>query len=533
MFTKYKLPRWNLRTTFKLPVTVPLRRKPIMISFGVATFVTASFLAVTPLISLDSKIITSQPPKVTLQELANHTTIESGVWVTINGKVYDLTNFLSRHPGGAKIIMKHAGKDASKLFNKVHPLNVIEEYLEPENFIGDLDVPEDYYAGTELKTPDPPALSKIYNLNDFEYVASKLLSPDAWAYYSGGADDEVTMRENHSAYQRIFFNPKVLVDVREIDISSTFLGVPTSAPFYVSAAALAKLGHPDGELSIARGCDLENIIQMISSAASYPFKQIAKETPSPKWFQVYVIPDRPRAYQRIEECNDKDSTIKGIFVTVDTPLLGRREKDYKFRYAEDNDEDDDEDPLKSFHDPGLTWKDIDEFKSRTHLPVAIKGVQSVQDVLKAIDHKVDAVVLSNHGGRQLEYSKAPIEVLAEVHKVLKEKQLEDKIEIYIDGGIKRGTDIIKALCLGAKGVGLGRPFLYANTGYGEKGVKKAIQLLKNEMILTMKLLGVSKISDLNDEFVDIKSLGFKSVHPDLHQDLYQPLSPPSIDDVTD
>lgn len=477
---------------------------------------------------------------VSIEELSKHNTIDNRVWVSVNQKVYDLTDFLHQHPGGAKIIMKYGGKDATKIFNSLHPVHVLD-LLDPEQCIGEMSEPFPDSSGAEEPTEQElarlnylqkmPKISKIFNLNEFEYVAKKILTPEAWAYYSGGSDNEITLRENHYAFQKYFFNPRVLVDVRQVDISTTMLGVETAAPFYCSAAALAKLGHPDGELSISKGCGKENVIQMISSTASYGFDEILDVAlpHQPHWFQLYVKPDRAHSFEMIKKCEARG--VKAIFVTVDTPLLGRREKDFKFRYdddVEDVEADFEEDPLKSFQDPGLTWKDIDEFKKVTSIPIVVKGVQTPEDVLLAIDHKVDAVVLSNHGGRQLDFSRAPVDVLEETMALLKQKNLQDSIEIYIDGGVKRGTDVVKALCLGAKGVGLGRPFLYANSCYGEPGVKKAIQLLKNEIILSMKLMGVTKIEDLNSDLLDLRGVDRKG-HGDMFYDsLYEPLSPPEF-----
>ena len=455
-----------------------------------------------------------QGREITVDELQKHNNEEDGVWVCINGLVYDLTDFLPMHPGGAKIILHYAGKNASTIFNKFHAKDVFTKFLDPEKCLGPL-------VGD-------------FNISDFEYLSKRILTPHARAYSSSAADDENTLRENHYAFSRIFFNPKVLTDVSDVDISTEFLGVKSSAPFYCSAAAQARMGNEDGELSIARGCGNEGIIQMISSTASYSLGEIveAARKNQPQWFQLYVNEDRDISYNTIKQCEKLG--LKAIFVTVDTAMLGRREKDLKFRLFDDEDEVSSteshaDDPLMNFKDVRLTWEDIDKFKSMTKLPIVIKGVQRVQDVLLAIDHGVDAVVLSNHGGRQLDFSRAPVEVLADVMPVLKEKKLEEKIEVYIDGGIRRGTDVLKALCLGAKGVGLGRPFLYANSTYGEQGVTRAIQLLKRELLLDMKLLGVSKLSDLTPELLDLRSLHNRTAPPDmLYNAGYEPLAPPKF-----
>lgn len=185
--------------------------------------------------------------------------------------------------------------------------------------------------------------------------------------------------------------------------------------------------------------------------------------------------------------------------------------------------------ISSFIDPSLSWKDIPWFLSITKMPVLLKGVQRVEDVLKAIEAGVHGVVLSNHGGRQLDFARSGVEVLAEVMPVLREMGLQDRIEIYIDGGVRRATDILKALCLGAKGVGIGRPFLYAMSAYGLPGVDRAMQLLKDEMVMNMRLIGCSSVADLNPTLVDTRGLSMHTApvpNDALSLDAYDPLIGP-------
>jgi L-lactate dehydrogenase (cytochrome) len=162
--------------------------------------------------------------------------------------------------------------------------------------------------------------------------------------------------------------------------------------------------------------------------------------------------------------------------------------------------------ISSFIDPALSWKDIPWFKSITKMPIILKGVQRVEDVILAVEAGVQGVVLSNHGGRQLEFARSAVEVLAETMPRLRELGYQDKIEVYVDGGVRRATDIIKALCLGAKGVGIGRPFLYAMSAYGEAGVDRAMQLLKDEMEMNMRLIGCTSVDQLNPSLLDVSSL---------------------------
>lgn len=480
---------------------------------------------------------------ITVDELQKHTTMDDGVWVVINGEVYDLTHWLAQHPGGPNIILKYAGKNASKIFNKFHAKNFVEKYLSPEQHLGPLigtleeaeDITEEDDTDREIYRNNIPPILEIMNVTDFEYIARRILSPSAWYYYSSGADDEITLRENHNAFSRIFFKPRVLTDVASTSLDAVLLGEKAAVPFYCSAAAQAKLGHPDGEVSIARGCGAENVVQMISNYLSYPLEEIAgaAENPQSQWFQLYFKDDSLRAVV--------DTLVplgmKAVFVTVDTPELGRREKDMLYRKKLENrqsgSDDDGSDDLNSSvvygDDTAVTWKDITKIQKWTDLPIAVKGVQCAEDVVLAAERGVKAVVISNHGGRQLDFSRAPVEVLADAVPMLKERGLDGKIEIYIDGGVRRGSDIIKCLCLGATGVGLGRVFLYANSCYGEDGVRKAIQLLKEEMRVDMRLLGVSKLSDLGPHLLDVRNLYARHAARDnLYYRNYEPLLAPDF-----
>ncbi|CDK27187.1 unnamed protein product [Kuraishia capsulata CBS 1993] len=482
--------------------------------FAVSSVVLAGITVFSPLVLNDN------PRVVSKKELSTHST-EDDCWISINGKVYDLSGFARKHPGGTNPILKYAGSDASRIFNSLHAPGLIATALTPDLVVGEyLDSGDETTDLEELEKQESmsnkPPLSRIFNLNDFEKVARQVLSEYALAYYATGSDDEVTLGENHNAYHRVFFKPRVLVNVAQIDTSTSLLGTPTSVPFYVSAAARAKLGHEDGELAIAKGAGREDVIQMISTVASYPLDEItAVARPGQsQWFQLYVNADPEHTRSLMEKFNNT-ACLKGLFITVDTACLGNRETDRRGHFEELSFPVDDEGfPVRnvansvasSLMDTGLVWDDIARFRAMTSKPIVLKGIQCVDDVLKAIDAGVDGVVLSNHGGRNLDFSPPPLQVLADLQPVLKEKGLEGKIEIFIDGGVRRGTDILKALCLGATGVGLGRPFLYSVSGYGEAGVVKAIQILKDELEISMRLLGVTKISDLTPEHVDVRQL---------------------------
>jgi L-lactate dehydrogenase (cytochrome) len=387
-----------------------------------------------------------------------------------------------------------------------------------------------------------PILEQCYNLMDFEAVARRVMKRTAWAYYSSGADDEIVslilqyhsiiskcpgasiciwkcwlfqaMRENHTAYQKVWFRPRVLIDVEKVDFSTTMLGTPVRIPYYVTATALGKLGNPEGEVVLTRAAAMHNVIQMIPTLASCSFDEIvdaATET-QVQWLQLYVNKDRDITKRIVQ--NAERRGCRGLFITVDAPQLGRREKDMRSKFVDASSDvqsasgqktDNSQGAaraISSFIDPSLKWSDIPWFFSITRMPIVLKGIQRIEDVIRAIDLGVAGVVLSNHGGRQLDFARSGIEILAEVMPALRQRGLENKIEIYVDGGVRRATDILKALCLGAKGVGIGRPFLFAMSAYGLPGVDRAMTLLEDEMTMSMRLIGAATIADLAPDMVD-------------------------------
>jgi len=350
------------------------------------------------------------------------------------------------------------------------------------------------------------------------------------------------MRENHSAYHKVWFRPRILVDVENVDMSTTMLGSKTSVPFYVTATALGKLGNPEGEVVLTRAAHDHGAIQMIPTLASCSFDEIvdARKGEQIQWLQLYVNKDRNITKRIVQHAEARG--CKGLFITVDAPQLGRREKDMRSKFSDvgSNVQSQGGDSvdrsqgaaraISSFIDPALSWKDIPWFKSITKMPIILKGVQCVEDVLRAVEAGCDGVVLSNHGGRQLDTSRSGIEVLAEVMPALRARNWENRIEIFVDGGVRRATDILKALCLGAKGVGIGRPFLYAMSAYGQAGVDRAMQLLKDEMEMNMRLIGTSSIADLNPSLIDVRGLtgGHHAPVPadSLSMGAYDPLQAP-------
>ncbi|TPX49365.1 hypothetical protein SeMB42_g01807 [Synchytrium endobioticum] len=365
-------------------------------------------------------------------------------------------------------------------------------------------------------TSNKPPLSAMFNIFDFEGTARRVLRPQAWAYYSSGADDELTLRENHAAFHRIWLKPRVLVNVKNVDTSTTMLGSKVDLPIYISATALGKLGHPEGEVVLTRAAHTRGIIQMMPTLASCSIAEMtaAAHINQTQWLQLYVNQNREITRKIVLDAEKRG--VKGLFVTVDAPQLGRREKDMRTKFVDDVPDVQEEESvnrnqgaaraISSFIDPSLNWDDIPWFKSITTMPIALKGVQSGEDAVLAAQAGVNAIVVSNHGGRQLDTGRSGIEILPEVTKALADAGLDGKLEIYVDGGFRRGTDIFKALALGAKGIGMGRPFLYAMSSYGQAGVERALDLLRDELEMCMRLMGTPTIADIKPASVLIKNL---------------------------
>ncbi|KIM31492.1 hypothetical protein M408DRAFT_21517 [Serendipita vermifera MAFF 305830] len=463
---------------------------------------------------------------ISAESIAKHSTRES-CWIIVHGNVYDVTDFLDDHPGGPNIILKYAGKDATEEYDPIHPPDAITTHLPRDKHLGKVSPgtvakvaktvsPEEAARLERIK--NKPPLDEILNLHDFETIAKEVMAPKAWAYYSSAADDEITHRENHTAYHRVWFRPRVMRDVSKVDFSTKILGQKSSMPLYITATALGKLGHPDGEVNLTRAAGKYGVIQMIPTLASCSFDEImdAANPGQVQFMQLYVNNNKEITKRIVQHAEKRG--IKGLFITVDAPQLGRREKDMRMKF-EDNAQvqigDSNVDrsqgaarAISSFIDPSLSWKDLPWFKSITKMPIILKGVQCWEDALLALESGCQGIVLSNHGGRQLSHSRSSIEVLVEVVSKFKEKNLWpcQNFEIYVDGGVRRATDVLKAIALGATAVGVGRAFLYAYSSYGQEGIDKALQILHDEMEMNMRLLGARTISEVVPEMVDATSL---------------------------
>ncbi|EJD01172.1 uncharacterized protein FOMMEDRAFT_135424 [Fomitiporia mediterranea MF3/22] len=448
-----------------------------------------------------------------------HNTRES-CWVIIDGQVYDATSMLDTHPGGAAVLIKNSGKDATKAFVPIHPPGTLSQ-LPPEAHLGPVDpatVPKEATEQTEeekriakarANLPPPEA---ALNLADIVKFAQEVLTTTAWAYYRSAGDDNCTFDENTAAFKRFWFRPRVMNKVSRVSTASSILGYPCSLPIFICPAALARLGHPDGEMNLVRAAAAEQIAMGLSINASCSIDEVisARQHPEqPLFFQIYLNKDRAASEALIKRV-DKEG-FKAIILTVDAATKGKRELDQRAKGnfsstmgpANSTSTTSTNTGLGVAHVSSmfinLVGEDIPWIQSLTKLPLIIKGIQCIEDAIKAFDYGVQAIIISNHGGRSLDFSPAPMTVLYELHQQ-RPDIIQNKL-VYIDGGVTRGTDVLKALALGARGVGLGRAFLYANGVWGEPGVRRVVEIMREEIETGMRLLGITSLDQLTPDYV--------------------------------
>jgi len=346
------------------------------------------------------------------------------------------------------------------------------------------------------------------NLAEYEALARERLSPLAWDYYSSGAMDEITLRDNREAFDRIAIRYHVLAGTAERDHSVRILGREHDWPVLIAPTAFARLAHADGEIGIARAAASEGVTQILSTLSTTSIEDVASAVPEGnRWFQLYVFRDRGLTAELVRRA--EAAGYEAIVVTVDAPLLGRRERDARNRFtlpegltaanlagplAQIGSDGTDSGLFQFFAsvlDPGLTWDDIQWLVSLTRLPVVVKGVVRGDDAERAVERGVAAVIVSNHGGRQLDTAISSIDALPEVAEAV-----DGRAAVLMDGGIRRGTDIVKALALGANAVLIGRPVLWGLAAGGEAGVQHMLGLLHAELDLAMALCGASNVGEL-------------------------------------
>lgn len=347
------------------------------------------------------------------------------------------------------------------------------------------------------------------NVNEFQELARQALPKMYYDFFAGAAEDEHTLRENVKAFSRIIIRPRILIDVSQIDMSISILGHRISAPIMIGPTAFHKLAHPGGEVATARAAATCKTIMVLSFSSTSSFEEVASSCNAVRFFQLYVFKNREVSAWLVKRA--ERSGYKAIVVTVDTPRVGRREKDIKNKMIAPQVKnleglmstevvpDKGSGPeafANSTFDSSLSWKDIDWLRSLTKLPILVKGILTHEDAKKAVEVGVDGVIVSNHGARQLDYAPATISILEEVvHAV------GDKVPVLLDGGIRRGTDVFKALALGAQAVLVGRPVIFGLAAKGENGVKRVLEMLKDELELTMALSGCTRVESITRNHV--------------------------------
>lgn len=359
--------------------------------------------------------------------------------------------------------------------------------------------------------------AKPINLFEYESQAKQHLSEMAWDYYASGAWDRVTLRENRLAFERFKLRPRVLVDVSQRDLSTTILGQFLQMPILVAPMAFQCLAHQQGEVATASAAANLGVAMVLSTLATKSIEEVAavreQGNNSPQWFQLYIHRDRGLTRALVERAYA--SGVTALCLTVDAPLLGKREQDTRNCFALPAGMElanlvnlkDLEIPRKFGEsglfayfaeqlDPGITWKDVEWLQTIAPLPVVVKGILRPDDAWRAVEHGAKAIVVSNHGGRQLDGAIATIDALSEVVAAV-----EDKAQVLVDGGIRRGTDILKALALGAKAVLVGRPVLWGLAVAGSAGVQHVLEILQDELSLAMALSGCAKLADIDRSLV--------------------------------
>ncbi|HET7377302.1 MAG TPA: alpha-hydroxy acid oxidase [Anaerolineae bacterium] len=350
----------------------------------------------------------------------------------------------------------------------------------------------------------------LINLADFEARAREKLPKMAYDYYASGAWDEITLHENHRAYDRIQLHPRMLIDVSQRDLSTSVLHQKISMPIMIAPTAFHGMAHADAEMATARAAQAAGTILTLSTLSNTAVEDVAQAAQGSLWFQLYVYKDKSATEDLVRRV--EAAGAKALVLTVDAPYLGRRERDVRNRFhlpeglsienmsaagMGELGKDDKDSGLAVYIakviNPAMTWKDVEWLRSITELPVLIKGVLRADDALKAVDAGVAGIVISNHGGRQLDTAPATIEVLPRIAE-----EVNGRIEILIDGGIRRGTDVIKAIALGAKAVLIGRPVVWGLAVDGEQGVTRVLNLLRAEVDLVLAMCGCrSRISRVN------------------------------------
>jgi L-lactate dehydrogenase (cytochrome) len=461
-------------------------------------------------------------------EVAKHNSKKT-CWILLDSKVYDVTSFLSKHPGGAAIILKQAGsvcsdvskdlcqfrvdtvQDATEEFSKYHPLDYVNDLAEGSllgpidpNTLGELTAWKEENA-IPAAIADPakeiPHVSLCISCPDFEKTAKAVLPHKSYVYASTSANTGLSLKTNLDDWGRINFRPRVMRNVGDVDTRRSMFGHESPYPFYISPMGTLGAIHPGAEPEMVRGAVRKGVHAVISTASSKQVepiwqsfedeqKRLANASPTQLFYQYYMPVDRNRAIELIHIVNK--CGFKGLWITVDTPVLGKRTADRVLQAEEALAVGIEEEGTAEWEaggenafapalggrvvsgqlSPHTTREDLEWIRKEWDGPIVLKGVQCAEDAKLAFEYGCDGVLLSNHGGRQLQTAPSALMTLLEIRTYCPE--VIGKMEIFLDGGLRDGSDVLKALCLGATAVGVGRPFLYALAAYGSQGVERCV-----------------------------------------------------------
>ncbi|KAI1826651.1 FMN-dependent dehydrogenase-domain-containing protein [Xylaria intraflava] len=474
---------------------------------------------------------------------------ESPCWIVMGNRVYDVKPYLHDQPGGSAVLTRQDGPGGlheTAESRRIH-LSEILERLPVDACLGTIDeaarasflasIGSTNPTGGGLAVNDPPHLSSIIVPNDFEAAAKVILSAKQWTFIASSAHDASALRNNLASWKAIRLRPQIFRDVRTVDPRCRILGAASPFPFFVSPMGRWGYEKPSGEISAYQALARRGVHGVLSSESTASMEDITtafddekrkvaaarKESASGKLnehrpeaqlhYQLYIPSDKAIAIQRIRRARSTGA-FRSLWVTVDAPLLGKRSADRRLQAAEALGRSAEEAERAGFgfaahaksneFNASLTWDDVKWIKGEWGGPVVLKGVQTAEDAARAANLGIDGVLLSNHGGRQMHDAVDALTTLLEIRTYY--PALLDRLEIFVDGGCRDGADILKAVALGARAVGVGRPFFYAFDAYGEKGIERCADIFVDELLTGMKLAGMRRISEACPDHVNASRL---------------------------
>ncbi len=357
---------------------------------------------------------------------------------------------------------------------------------------------------SSLRAEERP-LAELVNCLDFEEAARQRLPPEVYNYIAGAAGDELSLHRNRSAFDSLLLKPRVLRDVSRLDTRAEILGTELGYPILLAPTAYHRMVHPDGELATARAAGAAGATLVISALANTTVEDIAGAAGGPLWFQLYVQPDRSFTRDLVQR--SEAAGCKAICITVDTPVLGTRNREMRDRFGLSEGLDranlrgrkgaraghfDESGVYSEVLDAALTWEGIDWILGFAKVPILLKGILAPEDAALAVEHGVAGIIVSNHGARNLDTTPATIEALPAVVAAV-----DGRLPVLLDGGVRRGTDVVKALALGARAVLVGRPYLWGLAAAGADGVATVIKMLRTELLAAMALCGCPTLAAID------------------------------------